>query len=195
MAGSKFAALGSLGDFRSGYSARKKLDTKPEFATHWLFPVRAIAEGSSSVIDWSKLEPILFEADDRRYTLKAGDVLISIRGKIFALHIREVPAKVLAMSNWAIFSPNSEVDGEFLAWWFNLPSTQRQLSKKSLGTMVSFISLKDLQEIKIPVPSLTRQKRICQLQALRQRERDLVQRLEFQRDRLMNGLSLKLLEI
>lgn len=185
--------LQDLGDLRSGYSSRKKMDVVPELATHWLLPIRAINDSFQGVISKRQLEPIFFEGDGERYTLKNGDILISIRGKFEATFIEDTPPNTFVLSNWVILSPTKEVDGLYFMWWFNHPRTQSILTKNSQGSSLYFMSMKELKGIEVPLPSEQQQQYIGQLYQLRKRERKLIQNCEYKRDQLFNETTYKLI--
>ncbi len=194
MTATRYSSLASLGDLRIGYSVRRKKEVLPQNATHWLIPIRAVSREFER-IDWSELEPTEFEQDDSRYILKDGDVLILIRGVVIAIAVEKPPVKVLVQNNWAIFSPKPVLNGKYLAWWFNHPKTHKDISRLTLGSSQSFLPFSELKQLKIPVPSMERQSMILALHHLRQREKELTQKLEKKRDQLSQVLTLKLLEM
>jgi restriction endonuclease S subunit len=188
----EYLELNSLGKLRTGYSATKKIEVLPENATHWTIPIRAISKDLQQ-IEWSNLEPIQFQGDASRYLVKNGDVLISIRSIFVAIYIDKIPDNVLVNHNWVIFSPFKRLNPKYFVWWFNHPTTKQYLARFISGSaLVSFFSLSKLKELKVPIPTLKQQSAIATLHQLRQRERELIQKLEKKREMLFNALTLKL---
>lgn len=193
MTATPYSLLSSLGNLRVGYSVRRKKEVLPENATHWLIPIRAVSREFER-IDWSALEPTEFEQDDSRYLLRDGDVLILVRGATIAIAVERPPDNVIVHNNLAIFSPRSILDGKYFAWWFNHPQTQKRLSRLILGSSQSFFPFSELKKLQVPVPSMEKQSMILTLHHLRQREKELTQKLEEKREQLSEALIFKLLE-
>jgi len=188
----KSKTLAELGDLRTGYSARQKMDAPSELATHWIVPFRALSK-ETKTINWSDLDPIAFESDDRRYLLKEGDILISTRGFFIAVRADRPPKKTLINQNWVLFTPSPNLDGHYFVWWFNHPKTQRLLMRQQLGSAQIFMPFTDLKQIKVPLPNLKRQKAVARLDQLRQREQELMRQLQTRREQFVQALTFKLI--
>jgi len=188
----KSQTLAELGDLRTGYSARKKMDAPSEFATHWIVPFRALSK-ETKTIDWSALDPIAFQLDDARYLLKEGDVLISMRGHFVAVRADRLPKKILVHHNWAVLTPGPNLDGGFFAWWFNHPQTQKSLMRQQLGSAQIFMPFSDLKQLNVPLPSLEKQAMFAYLDQLWRREQELLRQLQVKREHFFQSLTLKLI--
>ncbi|NCO74428.1 MAG: hypothetical protein GW795_00020 [Cyanobacteria bacterium] len=192
--------LHKLGYLRSGYSMRKKPETinsdDATIPTHWLIPMKAIYGRQKYHIDWEKIEPIELETSNKyaEYIAKEGDLLLYLRGYLKAIAIHQPPKNIFIHNNWAMFTPNENVNPEYIAWWFNHPKTQYHLKILATGSGTSFLTLKDLETIKVPLPSLDIQKKIADLQSLQEREVELMERLQFLRTQMINGLTRQFLE-
>lgn len=98
----------------------------------------------------------------RRSLLKAGDVLMSIRGHVGRCGV--VPA-ILAGANitqdTARLAVNEKCDSRYLLWTLRSPLVQRWMAKHTKGVAVTGINLGDVKKIPIALPPLAEQKRIA----------------------------------
>lgn len=193
--------LSDLGKLRSGYSSRSRLDAKnDEEPTHYALSMRALHRENRRKIDWSQVDPIVFGKDRKKsinadnYILHDGDVLFSIRGLyLTAVQVKNPPPKTVVLNNWAILTPAEFIEGRYLVWWFNHSHTQHQIDDIARGSNQIFLPISELRQLKVPVPSLEIQKQIAELDDLRQREKELVQKLETKRNQRFEILTLNLL--
>jgi restriction endonuclease S subunit len=63
----------------------------------------------------------------------------------------------------------------------------------TLGTSLNFLSLAELRQLKVPLPSLDLQDKIVDLDRLRSQEQKLYQQLSFKRNQLFNALTMQFL--
>lgn len=190
-----------LGYLRSGYSMRKKPETinsdDATVPTHYLIPMKAIGGRQKYHIDWEKIEPIELETPHKyaEYIAKEGDLLLYLRGGYLkAIAIHQPPKNIFIHNNWAMFTPNENVNSEYIAWWFNHPKTQYRFKGLATGSNISFLTKKDLETIKVPLPSLDIQKKIADLQSLQEREAELMEKLQVLRTQMINALTRQFLE-
>ena len=98
----------------------------------------------------------------RRSTLKAGDVLMSIRGHVGRCGV--VPTSLIGANitqDTARLAVNGKCDSRFLLWCLRSPEIQRWMAKHTKGVAVTGINLGDVKQIPIPLPTLSEQKRIA----------------------------------
>jgi len=133
------------------------------------------------------------QRDAARYAVRDGDVVFQARGsrnKAFVL--RDVPTATLASNHFYIVRMRSDaVLPEFLAWFVNQPSAQTHLTGKAQGTTMMLVPKEAFESLEVDVPPLDVQRKIVELAALRQLERNLIENLELKRDTLIRALSLR----
>lgn len=125
------------------------------------------------------------EGISEKHLLKNGDVLFAAKGaKNFAavLENHNLPA-VASTSFFVLRINNGEVLPHYLAWFLNHPATLAILKGQAIGTSIPSISKQVLEEIEIPVPALEIQDIIIRLNKLRNKEKELKQRIESLREK------------
>jgi type I restriction enzyme S subunit len=102
----------------------------------------------------------------KRSRLKAGDLVIAIRGGIGDVEI--VPPEIEGANltqDAARIAPRSGIDSKWLRYALMAPSVFAPLEAKALGAAVRGINIFDLKRVRIPVPPQTDQTRIANVLA------------------------------
>ncbi len=95
--------------------------------------------------------------------LQKGDVLLSNR-TYFKTSVFNESQKVIPASSVYILRANKEIIiPEFLAIWLNSKKGQNEILKNTTGSAVKTILKKDLENLKIEIPKLEKQKIIVEL--------------------------------
>ncbi len=104
-----------------------------------------------------------------------GDVLVVARGPVNAAAVVDTQAEepMFATLDLAVLRPGDGVDGGYLAWYINLPSTQQRLAEARTGGAVARLPLPALEALSVRVPPLDIQRGIATLAALGRRENKL----------------------
>ncbi len=124
--------------------------------------------------------------------LARGDVLFVSRGpRKHAVAIVEPLAQAIATSQFFILRPAETVLPEYLAWYINQAPAQRYINEHSTGSAVTLINLEALKLLPIETPPLATQQRIVRIEALAQRERELVAAIQNRRRALIEAALLK----
>jgi hypothetical protein len=133
------------------------------------------------------------QRDAERYVVRDGDVVFQARGsRNLAFMLRSVPPATLASNHFYIVGVKLEtVLPEYIAWYINQSSAQEYLTSKAQGTTLMLVPKEAFESLEVDVPSLNIQRTIIELAALRKRERNLVENLEYKRDTLIQALSLQ----
>ena len=102
-----------------------------------------------------------------RYRLKAGDVVIAIRGSLFKSSIvTKMSQGSIAGQNVAFFRlpENNLVEASYIAVLMRSGLIEQILNlKRRSSTTLPSIRISDLRELKIPLPEISIQKQIVQL--------------------------------
>jgi len=116
----------------------------------------------SGGVDWET--DVLFVSVDThralsRSQIHEGDVLVSIAGTIGRVAIVASPAPELNCNQAvAIIRPTTDVLPEYLAYWLQAESAQRQMFGAQVTGTISNLSLTQLRNLRLPVPALSRQR-------------------------------------
>jgi type I restriction enzyme S subunit len=101
------------------------------------------------------------ESRHPRTRLRGGEVLVSVMGTVGRSAV--VPP---AWSSWnvnralAVVRLGDELEPAFFHYWLQSPDTQVRLQTERKGTVQQRVNLRDLRELKVPVPPLDEQRQI-----------------------------------
>jgi hypothetical protein len=148
--------------------------------------------GEFKRFDAGALTRVQPDRDVRPHLVRQGDVLFLSRGtRHFSVAIEEELENTLAPNHFLILRIQSaEILPAYLGWYLNSPGAQAALRMVSQGSHVPFITMRELEELEIPVPPLEVQKRIIAVTALAEREQRLAASLLEAREQLVTALCL-----
>lgn len=114
-------------------------------------------------LDPATMSRVASEVDARhaRSRLRAGDVLVTIRGSFGAVVVatdRLDGANIT--QDTARISPGPRVLSTWLAFALQAPSVRAQMDARATGAGVKGVNIRDLRRIRIPVPPLIEQEKI-----------------------------------
>lgn len=113
----------------------------------------------------------------------------------FAFCMEEPLPDTLAASAFYIVRVNhSGLKPSVLSWWINQPEAQAYLNEHAGTSNLSFISIKVLSALPVPVPALAVQEKIEKIIALQRIEAGLYEELKTKRQKLIHGLCLSALK-
>lgn len=122
-----------------------------------------------------------------KHLLKDGDVLFAAKGtKNFAAVFEKHNAPSVASTSFFVIKlKDQKVLPHYLAWFLNSHTTQAQLKGQAIGTSIPSISKQVLENLEIPFAELETQKVILNIVFLHRREKELNQRIEILREKLV----------
>lgn len=129
------------------------------------------------------------DLNTQRHLLQPGDVLIQSRGQKFPAAVVDQPIYGIAALGLYVLRPGGDVLPAYLAWYLNQPRTRAALRAVARGTYIPFLSANDLRESRVPVPAISTQQRIADIEQLRRRERHLADRLRELTDGLVDAAT------
>jgi hypothetical protein len=183
--------LADIARIDSGYHFRGRVENDPEG------PVAVIQTKDFS--DDLKLIPhglvrIVPETRVAPYEVESGNVLFLSRGQNpWAAVIGELPLTCIVPSSFYILRlARDRILPDYLAWFLNSAATLTALKSIMRGSNIPFISKGDLQELAIPVPTLSVQAQIADLNRLCARERELLNELSHRRKTLIDAVCTNL---
>lgn len=169
--------LGELASIRAGYQTRTGIKPVAD-GSHFLVQLRDFSPDRASV-DTAGLVRVSAERTGQGQDLREGDVLFLAKGaKNFAYVPDSLPGPALAASYFFILRPKSEVLPEYLAWFLNLDSTKRHLSKRAgAGIHMPVVRRDVLEQLEVPIPDAKTQKDIVELDRLSRQHQSLMSEL------------------
>lgn len=89
-----------------------------------------------------------------KFMAREGDVLVAVKGSSFKTALVDENSKDRVFSSNIIsLHPNGKIKPEILVAYLNSPDGQHELYSISRGAAIPSISINDLLELKIPVPT------------------------------------------
>ena len=166
--------LSQIASISSGINERKN----PQGSIYYLGGSDFIAPHALDPL----LEPSLMPSSKlEKHFLNKGDVLILSKGHHgFVAHsYQAIKQPAVASSIFMVLRDiASSVLPEYVAWYINLKTTQKELINFSRGSALPAINKKILSELAIEVPDLKTQKTIVAIDQLKKQESILTKQLD-----------------
>ncbi|MBR1141727.1 restriction endonuclease subunit S [Bradyrhizobium sp. AUGA SZCCT0431] len=111
--------------------------------------------------------------------LGAGELILQTRGLSYrAAVVPQVPAPMVAAGSLFILRPDpTRISAEYLVFFLNLPATQGVLRQKATGSTIPNLRRSAIEEVQVPLPSLSDQHQLVELGRLVRRQADIAERL------------------
>lgn len=175
----KKVPIGEVAEVRMGVTLRGRDATRPD------------PKGSCRLIRISDLsdagqlinrELVRFEPGDRiraEYFLRAGDVLLPNRGTRTTAYAFDLPEDdVLVGAQFYVLRPDrSKVRADYLSWFLRSDVTAAYLKEHRKGTLVQTVQRGDVMELELPLPPLSKQALIAELDGLAAEEQKLIAKI------------------
>ncbi len=182
--------LGDLADVRAGYLTREAVRNNPA-GTHCLLQIRDFNRERTAVnaADMVRISP---ESRASVCPLQPGEVVFLAKGaNNFAAVVSDLPAPTLAASYFFILRPVPAVLSGYLAWFLNHESTRALLTRlATTGAHMPIIRRDVLEAIEIPLPPITVQKAVADLDSLRLQEQALLSDLARKHQELISSVCM-----
>jgi restriction endonuclease S subunit len=178
--------LKDIAEIRSGFPFRER-PVRVETGGCRLVQMRNVNRIVGAV--GGDLETVKEPANWQNQRLRRWDILFTARGQqnnaaVFDL---EMP-NAIAASTLHVLRVKEGVDPFYLVWYLNLPQTKERLRTMQAGSSIPFISIDDLGQLPVRVPSMELQGRIFDLVSLGQEEQALMELLRRKRRALIEGM-------
>lgn len=182
--------LADIAEIASGYPLQGALVADPA-GSRWAVTARDV-DGSFR-LNPSSLTRVTPDLDPTPYLVHEGDLLFLTRSRYGAAVIESLPGQTFAAGSVFILRVDrARVDPRYLAWYFALPRTQRELrQRENAGSSMPFLRKAEIAEHEIPLPPLQIQRAIGEVAELRHRERDLLARIETLRQKTVDDALLR----
>jgi restriction endonuclease S subunit len=126
-------------------------------------------------------------------TLSAGEVVLQTRGVSYrAAVVPRTDAPMVAAGSLYVLSVDAQrVIPEYLVLFLNLPSTQTALRQLATGSTILNLRRSAIEDVELPLPPLSDQRRLIDLGQLVRREADLTARLNLLRLQELHALMIE----
>jgi hypothetical protein len=176
--------LSELADVRSGYTFRGALEHDPSGDVRVL-QIKDLRQNAA--IEPDTLAAVTWDARTVPPRLQSGDIAVIARGDTNKAVLYAGEQSVVATSQFFVVSATrSEVLPAYLCWLINLPQSQRSLERS--GSAIQAISKASLMDMQIPLPPLATQQRLIALQAVWNKEDEMIARLQTNREQMLQGI-------
>lgn len=153
-------------------------------------------------IKWAQLYKIHLSKIDERLVLKEGDILFPTKGKNIrptVISLEQKPKNLLKIVPSDLFFivriKDSRLTISYLDWYLKQSSARRFIqSNAAQGSQVLMITQKGFSELKIPLPSLEKQKQIVELANLAAKEEELSHKIFLNKRKVVNQLLMSSIE-
>ena len=125
--------------------------------------------------------------------LRKNDILVIARGYYpRAIFIPEVKEKIVVSSFFFIIRPkNNLILPQYIVWYLNSQQLRNYLDKTSTGTTIPHLKIGVLQNVKIPITPIDKQKKIMEFYNLWQREKKIYKKINQLKGKLVNEIIKK----
>lgn len=119
----------------------------------------------------------------KKHLLQPNDILFAAKGsKNFAALYEEDNPAAVASTTFFIIRLHKEVSNKilpyFLVWFLNQAKTLKFLKNKAIGTSISSISKTVLDDLDIPIPTISTQQKILEIDRFRKIEKEIKSKIE-----------------
>ncbi len=159
----------------AGYSFRNALTSTDNGNMH---VIQAKDVKNTLYINSVDLLNIKIEYSGKRIAEK-GDVMLSSRGFFIASVFNSADKAIATSATYIIKPRKNKILAEYLTIYLNSKRGQSELNKYSIGASIKTILIKDLQNIKILVPDIEKQKIIIDLYKQKEEHKKLLNKKEY----------------
>ena len=126
---------------------------------------------------------------DKKYFTKKGDVVIRLRSPNRAIYIDKEDEGLLIHSLLAVIRVyDDKLDSKYLAYFINANKTQQTLKKDIKGTAIYMLKTKDIENLKLSLPPLKKQKKLVEFLELADKEKELLKNLIEEKKRFSQAI-------
>lgn len=181
--------LTDIASIHSGYTFRQKVHHK-EHGGLYVIQYRDITD--QLTINTSSPARIAKEEIPSWHFLEEGDLLFMAKSSNNQVLVyNDEFGQAVATSMFLVIRANQQqVLPQYLAWYINQQPAQQFLASRLSGSIVANLSKKELGELKVPLPSFVKQRKIADIHHLSKREEYLRQVISHKRSQMINQLLL-----
>lgn len=179
--------LGEIAELITGMTLR----SRPKSVPGGLVRLMQLGDfDPSGAISFATMIRVDREPEHDRYVIRAGDLVFRGRGAgIAACVVPQHTGEIAVVAPLIVIRPQRErVDPAYLEWFLGTQDVRRHLERHMRGSLVMGIGKADLQNVEVPLPDMETQRAVGELERLRKREGELVERYQSLRERLFDRL-------
>jgi restriction endonuclease S subunit len=122
-----------------------------------------------------------------KHLLQEGDVLFTAKGTSNISYVYYPSyGQAVASSSFIVIRINEnnkeKIKPEYLSWFLSFTPQIRLFHQRQIGTTIPSISIKELKEIEVDIPTMEKQEAIIKVHSLRHKEKVLKDQLEQMRE-------------
>jgi restriction endonuclease S subunit len=161
--------------------------------------LQAVHFDDSGALDETVKPQIKIVDKIERHLLYDNDILFAAKGvNNFSVLYKQEVGRAVASSSFIVirlkFGMDEIIFPEYLVWYVNHTQRIKLFHQKKIGSTIPSISIKELSELEVLVPTIETQKLIVHLQSLRDLEKKIQLELIRKKDQLFNKQLLQLTE-
>lgn len=179
--------LAEVADIRTGFPFREKVLHDPA-GTLAVVQMKDVDESAGL----TGVGTLRIQDDPKRYhrhLLQQGDVLLQSKGQKFPSATVDRDIHGVAALGLYVLRPNEVVVPDYLAWLLSHHTVLAGLQAIARGTYIPFLAKGDLEELRIPVPTLEVQRQVAEVFRLRSASRRLERRLQLLQDQYADAMT------
>jgi restriction endonuclease S subunit len=187
-------SLKDLAQIQIGYQFRRKIEPSP--SGKWRV-IHIKDFDSDRVLRWDGIDRYALDGDPSRYLLQKGDVLFLFRGlRLFATVIDREESDTLPSGHfYRLRLETNELLPEFLAWCLNHEPGRRFMETRAKQTQhMPYVPQNIFREFEVPLPPIETQRKIVELEELRQKENSLMEAIRTRRATIIESTALRAIE-
>jgi len=122
--------------------------------------------------------------------LRPGTLLVKSRGTNYSASLFDLTGitAVAAYHFIVVTITSQDIVPGYVCWYINRPETQYQLSLQASGSYIKALSAKALENLPIPIPPLSQQELIINVNRLAQQESGLIDEIKTKRSKLIQTI-------
>lgn len=177
--------LGDIAQISTGYAFRGAIDEDRE-GDLTVFQIKDVSAGHLDVEAALRIRDRGYE----RHYLMSGDLLFQSRGSQHPVAVYVAQIRCIAAAGLHVIRVDATcVHPAYLAFALNHVNSQAKLRGGVRASSAPFVSVSDLKEFSVPVPSLDVQQRLVEIERLQHRELALVAQLSTLRRTYLDTLT------
>lgn len=150
------------------------------------------------ILNAEKIDKIKKSKDKikKDFFLSKGDILFVSRGFNHHVTLLDVPLEnTIANSHFYVLKLKPEKEKiilpDYLAWYMNQFPAQKHYRRYGAGTGILLVNKEALEKLSVTFPDMVTQEKIVRLNKLRLREKNLVNKIQQKKDRLIKKLLIE----
>jgi type I restriction enzyme M protein len=160
-------SLQTVADVFSGITYKKDIITKNPKQSNVINGLLRVSDVKEALVQAPELfltEAGISKVKDKHY-IKPNDIVLTKSGTIGKVgritETKVLPAGTIATQGIAVIRPKEGISSDFLASILRSPTYQAWLKGHARGATIQYLSMEALKNLKVPVPSIQIQNRIC----------------------------------